>query len=155
MLLGQSRVLYTMAHDGLLPKWVGKIHPRFRTPYLTSIAVGVLVAFLAAFFNIVFLGQLVSLGTLLAFTIVCLGIWVMRVKRPDVPRPFRTPLVPLVPILGIIVCLALMITGTNDAKIVFLLWLIVGLFIYFGYSRKHSTVQLDIARAASRSQAVR
>ena len=149
MLLGQSRVLYTMAHDGLLPKWVGKIHPRFRTPYLTSIAVGVLVAFLAAFFNLVFLGQLVSLGTLLAFTIVCLGVWVMRVKRPDVPRPFRTPFVPLVPILGIIVCLALMITGTTDAKIVFVIWLIVGLFIYFSYSRKHSTVQLDIARASS------
>ncbi|MHB8485533.1 MAG: amino acid permease [Candidatus Acidiferrales bacterium] len=149
MLLGQSRVLYTMAHDGLLPQWVGKIHPRFRTPYLTSIAVGVLVAFLAAFFNIVFLGQLVSLGTLLAFTIVCLGIWVMRVKRPDVPRPFRTPLVPLVPILGIIVCLALMITGTTDAKIVFVLWLIVGLFIYFGYSRRHSTVQLSLANRSA------
>ncbi len=151
MLLGQSRVLYTMAHDGLLPKWVGKIHPRFRTPYLTSIAVGVLVAFLAAFFNLVFLGQLVSLGTLLAFTIVCLGVWIMRVKQPDVPRPFRTPFVPLVPILGIIVCLALMITGTTDAKIVFVIWLIVGLFIYFGYSRRHSTVQLEIARASSGS----
>jgi len=148
MLLGQSRVLYTMAHDGLLPQWVGKIHPRFRTPYLTSIAVGVLVAFLAAFFNITFLGQLVSLGTLLAFTIVCLGIWVMRVKRPDVARPFRTPLVPLVPILGIVVCLALMITGTTDAKIGFCIWLVVGLFIYFGYSRRHSTVQLDIARGS-------
>lgn len=130
------------------PKWVGKIHPRFRTPYLTSIAVGVLVAFLAAFFNITFLGQLVSLGTLLAFTIVCLGVWVMRVKRPDVARPFRTPLVPLVPILGIIVCLALMITGTTSAKIGFCIWLVVGLFIYFGYSRRHSTVQLDIARAS-------
>ncbi|HLW43195.1 MAG TPA: amino acid permease [Candidatus Acidoferrales bacterium] len=148
MLLGQSRVLYTMAHDGLLPQWVGKIHPRFRTPYLTSIAVGVLVAFLAAFFNITFLGQLVSLGTLLAFTIVCLGIWVMRVKRPDVARPFRTPFVPLVPILGIVVCLALMITGTTDAKIGFCIWLVVGLFIYFGYSRRHSTVQLDIARGS-------
>src|SRR5579864_6628451 len=148
MLMGQSRVLYTMSHDGLLPQWVGKIHPRFRTPYLTSIAVGVLVAFLAAFFNITFLGQLVSLGTLLAFTIVCLGIWVMRVKRPDVARPFRTPFVPLVPILGIVVCLALMITGTTDAKIGFCIWLVVGLFIYFGYSRRHSTVQLDIARGS-------
>ncbi|MGB6875942.1 MAG: amino acid permease [Candidatus Acidiferrales bacterium] len=153
MLLGQSRVLYTMAHDGLLPPWVGKIHPRFRTPYLTSIAVGVLVAFLAAFFNIDFLGELVSLGTLLAFTIVCLGVWVMRVKRPDVPRPFRTPMVPLVPILGIIVCVALMVTGTSPAKIGFIIWLIVGLFIYFGYSRRHSTVQLDIARAASQRAA--
>src|SRR6185437_5738488 len=148
MMLGQTRVLYTMSRDGLLPNWVGQIHPRFRTPWLVTIAVGVLVAFLAAFFNITFLGQLVSLGTLLAFTIVCLGIWVMRVKRPDVARPFRTPLVPLVPILGIIVCLALMITGTTDAKIGFCIWLVVGLFIYFGYSRRHSTVQLDIARAS-------
>lgn len=144
MLLGQSRVLYTMAHDGLLPKWVGKIHPRFRTPYLTSIAVGVLVAFLAAFFNIDFLGELVSLGTLLAFTIVCLGIWVMRVRRPDVPRPFRTPFVPLVPILGMIICLSLMVSGTLPAKLAFGGWLVFGLFIYFGYSRKHSTVQLEL-----------
>ncbi|MFZ0334900.1 MAG: amino acid permease [Candidatus Acidiferrales bacterium] len=155
MLLGQSRILYTMAHDGLLPKWIGKIHPRFRTPYLTSIAVGCFVAFLAAFFNIVFLGLLVSLGTLLAFTIVCLGVWVMRVKRPDVPRPFRTPWVPFVPIAGMLISLALMATGTLDAKIAFGSWLVLGLFIYFGYSRKHSTVQLDIARATSRSQAVR
>ena len=154
MLLGQSRVLYTMSHDGLLPRWVGKIHPRFRTPYLTSIAVGVLVAFLAAFFNIDFLGELVSLGTLLAFTIVCLGVWVMRVKRPDIPRPFRTPLVPLVPILGIIVCVALMITGTLPAKIGFLSWLVIGLVIYFTYSRKHSTVQMDLA-AESRAKAIR
>lgn len=149
MLLGQSRVLYTMSHDGLLPPWVGKIHPRFRTPYLTSIAVGILVAFLAAFFNIDFLGELVSLGTLLAFTIVCLGIWVMRVKRPDVPRPFRTPMVPLVPILGMIICLSLMVAGTLPAKIAFIIWLIAGLFIYFGYSRRHSTVQRELSRTDS------
>ena len=86
MLLGQSRVLYTMSHDGLLWKWAGKIHPRFRTPYITSIVMGIFAAFLAAFFPIGFLGELVSLGTLLAFTIVCLGVWVMRVKQPDMPR---------------------------------------------------------------------
>jgi len=98
MLLGQSRVLYTMSHDGLFWKWASKIHPRFRTPYITSIVVGTFVAFLAAFFPIAFLGELVSLGTLLAFTIVCLGVWIMRVKQPNVPRPFRTPFVPWVPI---------------------------------------------------------
>ncbi len=150
MLLGQSRVLYTMSHDGLLPPWVGKIHPRFRTPYLTSIAVGIFVAFLAAFFPIAFLGKLVSLGTLLAFTIVCLGVWIMRVRRPDVPRPFRTPLVPLVPILGMIVSVALMLSLDLPAWIGFGSWMIFGLIIYFSYSRKHSTVQLDIARAAGR-----
>ncbi len=141
MILGQTRVLYTMSHDGLLPKWVGTIHPRFRTPWLITIAVGILVAFLAAFFNISFLGQLVSLGTLLAFTIVCLGVWIMRVRQPDMPRPFRTPWVPLVPILGMIISLALMVSSDTPAKIGFFSWLIVGLAIYFGYSIRHSKVQ--------------
>jgi basic amino acid/polyamine antiporter, APA family len=145
MLLGQSRVLYTMAHDGLLWPWIGKIHPKFRTPYLTSIVVGCFVAFLAAFFPIVFLGKLVSLGTLLAFTIVCLGVWVMRVRRPDVPRPFRTPFVPLVPILGMVVSVALMLSLDLPAWIGFGSWMIFGLIIYFTYSRRHSTVQLGLA----------
>jgi APA family basic amino acid/polyamine antiporter len=141
MILGQTRVLYTMSRDGLLPKWVSTIHPRFRTPWLVTIAVGFLVAFLAAFFNITFLGQLVSLGTLLAFTIVCLGVWVMRRKQPDVPRPFRTPWVPLVPILGMIISLALMVSSDTPAKIGFFSWLIIGLVIYFSYSVRHSKVQ--------------
>jgi APA family basic amino acid/polyamine antiporter len=145
MLLGQSRVLYTMSHDGLLWNWVGKLHPRFCTPYLTSIAVGCLAAFLAAFFPITLLGELVSLGTLLAFTIVSLGVWVLRVKHPDLHRPFRTPWVPLVPICGMIVSLALMFSLDEPAWIGFGSWLILGLFIYFGYSRKHSKVQLALA----------
>jgi basic amino acid/polyamine antiporter, APA family len=145
MLLGQSRVLYTMSHDGLLWKWVGRIHPRFRTPYLTSIVVGVFVAFLAAFFPIVFLAKLVSLGTLLAFAIVCLGVWVLRVKQPDVPRPFRTPWVPVVPILGVVVSLALMLSLDLPAWIAFGSWLVGGLIIYFSYSRKHSAVRSELA----------
>ncbi|MGC2163492.1 MAG: amino acid permease [Silvibacterium sp.] len=145
MLLGQSRVLYTMSHDGLVWKWAGKIHPRFRTPYITSIVMGAFAAFLAAFFPIGFLGELVSLGTLLAFTIVCLGVWVMRVKQPDVPRPFRTPWVPLVPIGGMIVSVALMVSLDAPAWIGFGSWLIVGLIIYFTYSRTHSTVQRALA----------
>ena len=156
MLLGQSRVLYTMSHDGLLPPWVGKIHPRFRTPYLTSIVVGIFVAFLAAFFPIAFLGKLVSLGTLLAFTIVCLGIWIMRVKRPDVPRPFRTPLVPLVPILGMIVSLALMLSLDLPAWIGFGSWMVFGLIIYFSYSRRHSAVQLSLnSRSTTGTQRIK
>jgi len=146
MLLGQSRVLYTMSHDGLLWPWVGKIHPRFRTPYLTSIVVGCFVAFLAAFFPIVFLGKLVSLGTLLAFTIVCLGVWIMRVRSPDVPRPFRTPWVPVVPILGMFVSLALMLSLDLPAWVGFGSWMVLGLIIYFGYSRRHSKVQRAMAR---------
>ncbi len=141
MILGQTRVLYTMSHDGLLPHWVGSIHPRFRTPWLVTIAVGVLVAFLAAFFNIAFLGQLVSLGTLLAFAIVCLGVIVMRSKQPDAHRPFRTPWVPFVPIAGMVVALALMVSTDTPAKIGFFSWLIIGLIIYFSYSTRHSKVQ--------------
>ncbi len=141
MLLGQSRVLYTMSRDGLLWNWVGRLHPRFCTPYLTSIVVGCLAAFLAAFFPITLLGELVSLGTLLAFTIVCLGVWVLRVRRPDLTRPFRTPLVPLVPICGMIVSLSLMFSLDAPAWIGFGGWLILGLIIYFSYSRKHSKVQ--------------
>ena len=149
MLLGQSRVLYTMSHDGLLPPWASKIHPRFRTPYITSIVVGIFVAFLAAFFPITFLGKLCSLGTLLAFTIVCLGVWVMRVKQPDAPRPFRAPWVPVVPILGMIISLSLMLSLDAPAWIGFGSWLIFGLIIYFAYSRKHSTVQLSLLGRSS------
>jgi APA family basic amino acid/polyamine antiporter len=152
MLLGQSRVLYTMSHDGLLWKWMGDIHPRFRTPYLTSIVVGVFVAFLAAFFPIVFLAKLVSLGTLLAFTIVCLGVWVLRVRQPDIPRPFRTPYVPAVPILGIVVSVALMASLDLPAWIGFGSWLIFGLLIYFTYSRKHSKVRLNLAAQSSKAR---
>ncbi len=141
MILGQTRVLYTMSRDGLLPSWVGRIHPRFRTPWLVTIAVGVMVAFLAAFFNISFLGELVSLGTLLAFTIVCVGVWVMRKRQPSLHRPFRTPWVPFVPIMGILISLSLMVSSDTPAKIGFVIWLVVGLVIYFGYSTRHSKVQ--------------
>ncbi len=151
MLLGQSRVLYTMSHDGLFWNWACKIHPRFRTPYITSIAVGTFVAFLAAFFPIAFLGELVSLGTLLAFTIVCLGVWVMRMKQPDLPRPFRTPWVPLVPICGMVVSLALMLSLDAPAWIGFGIWLVVGQIIYFTYSRKHSRVQKALAEGSAQA----
>ncbi len=145
MLLGQSRVLYTMSRDGLFFPWASKLHPRFRTPYITSIVVGCLAAFLAAFFPITLLGELVSLGTLLAFTIVSLGVWVLRVRRPDLPRPFRAPFVPVVPILGMLVSLALMFSLDAPAWIGFGSWLIFGLVIYFTYSRKHSVVQRKLA----------
>ena len=112
MMLGQSRVFYSMANDGLLWKWAGDIHPRFRTPWKSTAIVGLCVAFVGALVPIGDLGQLVSIGTLLAFVIVCAGVWILRVKRPELVRPFKTPLVPLVPILGIIVSLGLM-AGTK------------------------------------------
>ena len=151
MILGQTRVLYTMSRDGLLPSWVGRVHPRFQTPWLVTIAVGVMVAFLAAFFNISFLGELVSLGTLLAFTIVCVGVWVLRKRQPDLPRPFRTPWVPFVPIMGILISLSLMVSSDTPAKIGFVSWLVIGLVIYFGYSTRHSKVQ-RLPRAAQEPQ---
>ena len=153
MLLGQSRVLYTMSRDGLLWDWVGRLHPRFCTPYLISIVVGIFAAFLAAFFPITLLGELVSLGTLLAFTIVCLGVWVLRVRQPQLHRPFRTPWVPVVPVCGMIVSVALMLSLDAPAWIGFGSWLIIGQIIYFTYSRRHSKVQRELAAGSARPDA--
>ncbi len=141
MLLGQSRVFYSMAHDGLLPAWAGKVHPRFRTPYISTITVGLFVAIFSALLPINILGELVSIGTLLAFVIVCAGVWILRVRKPEMERPFKTPLVPLVPILGILISFGLMASLPFDTWLRLILWLIVGMVIYFGYSRKHSKLQ--------------
>ena len=149
MLLGQSRVLYSMSKDGLLWHWVSAIHPKFRTPWISTIVVGALVAVMPAFFDVEQLSKLVNIGTLLAFTIVSAGVWVLRVRRPDLPRPFKTPFVPLVPILGIISALFLMTRLPLFTWKVMIGWLLFGLIIYFSYSRKHSKVQkLKNAEAA-------
>jgi len=148
MLLGQSRVFYSMSRDGLFPKWAGRVHPRFRTPYLSSISLGIFVSFFAALVPIGILGELVSIGTLLAFVIVCAGVWVLRIKRPELPRPFKTPMVPLVPILGIVVSLLLMASLPFWTWMRLIGWLIIGMWIYFGYSRKHSKVQALLASKA-------
>jgi len=142
MLLGQSRVFFSMSRDGLLPQWAGAVHPRFRTPYISSITVGIFVAVFAALIPIGILGELVSIGTLLAFVIVCAGVWVLRKRRPDLPRPFKTPLVPLVPILGILVAGLMMVSLPRDTWLRLAIWLIIGMFIYFGYGRRHSRVQM-------------
>ena len=102
MLLGQTRVFFSMSRDGLLPKWASAIHPKFRTPWITTIVFGAFAAIMPAFLPIENLSQLVNIGTLLAFTIVCAGVWVLRVRHPEMKRPFKTPLVPLVPILGMV-----------------------------------------------------
>jgi APA family basic amino acid/polyamine antiporter len=141
MLLGQSRVFFSMSRDGLLWKWAGAIHPKFRTPWISNIVVGVIVAFMPAFLPIDRLSELVNMGTLLAFAIVCAGVWILRRRHPDMHRPFKTPLVPLVPILGMLSALYLIYTLPAITKEVVVIWLALGLIIYFTYSVKHSKVQ--------------
>jgi APA family basic amino acid/polyamine antiporter len=141
MLLGQSRVFYSMAHDGLLWKWAGDIHPRFRTPWKSTAVVGLGAAIFGSLVPIGSLGQMVSIGTLLAFVIVCSAVWILRVRRPDLERPFKTPLVPFVPIMGIIVSLGLMAALNGVTWLRLIVWLIIGLVIYFTYSVKHSKVR--------------
>jgi basic amino acid/polyamine antiporter, APA family len=141
MLLGQSRVFFSMSRDGLLPKWASSIHPKFRTPWISNIIVGSIVAFLPALLPIDKLSALVNMGTLLAFAIVSAGVWILRVRQPDLHRPFKTPLVPIVPILGIVSAFYLMFNLPLLTWEVVGAWLIIGLVIYFTYSTKHSKVQ--------------
>ena len=140
MLMGQPRIFFSMSRDGLLPAVFGRVHPKYQTPYITTILTGVVAAFVAGFFPIGLLGELVSIGTLLAFVIVCAGVLVLRYKQPDLPRPFRTPLVPIVPILGILICFGLMAFLPGDTWIRLLVWLAIGLAIYFLYGRHNSKI---------------
>jgi APA family basic amino acid/polyamine antiporter len=149
MLLGQSRIFFSMSRDGLLPKWASAVHPRFRTPYISSIFVGAFVAVFAALIPIAILGELVSIGTLLAFVIVCAGVWVLRRSRPEMPRPFRTPWVPFVPIMGILISGAMMAGLPGDTWLRLIIWLVVGMVMYFAYGRKHSKVQAGVAQVAT------
>ena len=153
MLLGQSRVFYSMSRDGLLWKWAGAIHPRFRTPWISNMVVGAIVAFMPALLPIDKLSELVNMGTLLAFAIVCAGVWILRRRSPDLHRPFKTPLVPIVPILGIISSLYLVWSLPTLTKVVVLGWLLFGLVIYFTYSVSHSKVQLALAASGEQQLA--
>ncbi|MGV3510111.1 MAG: amino acid permease [Sphingobacteriaceae bacterium] len=144
MLMGQPRIFYSMANDGLLPKVFGTIHPRFKTPYITTIITGLVAMVLAGFGPINLLGELVSIGTLLAFVIVCAGILVLRYTDPQIHRPFKTPFFPYVPILGILVCLYLMFGLPWHTWERLLIWLVIGIIVYFGYSRHHSKVKKEL-----------
>ena len=138
MLLGQSRVFYSMSHDGLVPKIFSDIHPRFRTPYKSNMLFFLFTGLFAAFIPEDIVGEMTSIGTLFAFILVCLGVWIMRKRRPDLERGFTVPALPVVAVLGVIVCGA-MIYGlgwTNWMRL--LVWLVIGLVLYFSYGRTHS-----------------
>ncbi len=138
MLLGQPRVFYAMANDGLLPKKFAKVHEKFRTPYVSQILTGIVCMAVAGLFPIGLLGELVSIGTLLAFAIVCAGVIVLRYKRPELNRPFKTPLFPLIPILGIITSVGVMSFLPADTWLRLIIWMAIGLAIYFLYGKSRS-----------------
>ncbi|MBU3676009.1 MAG: amino acid permease, partial [Chitinophagaceae bacterium] len=141
MLLGQSRVFYSMSRDGLIPGRYSELHPKFKTPFKANLFVMIIVGFFAAFIPGDVVGDMSSIGTLFAFILVCSGVLLLRKTEPNLERRFKTPLVPLVPILGILFCLV-MIAGlgwTNWLRLI--VWLIIGVIIYFGYSKKHSKLR--------------
>jgi len=143
MLLGQSRVFYSMSRDGLLPRIFSDIHPKFRTPWRSNLLFMVFVSLFSAFAPISVVGHMTSIGTLFAFVIVCAGVLIMRKTQPDVPRPFKTPWVPVIPVLGILVNFALMfgLGWENWARL--FAWLAIGLAVYFTYSRTHSHLAVE------------
>ena len=141
MLLGQSRVFYSMSKDGLMPKVFSDLHPKFRTPYKANMLIFVLVGFFAAFVPGNIVGEMTSIGTLFAFMLVCAGVMILRKTDPDLPRQFKTPLVPLVPILGIVVCGAMIFGLGWPNWLRLFIWLAIGFIIYFAYGIKNSKLQ--------------
>jgi basic amino acid/polyamine antiporter, APA family len=141
MLMGQSRVFYTMSSDGLLPKVFSDLHPKFRTPYKSNMILFIFVGLFAAFAPGDVAGNLTSIGTLLAFVLVCLGVVILRKTDPALPRPFKAPLVPLVPILGMVVCTAMIISLWGTTLLSAFIWMILGLLIYFAYSKNNSKLK--------------
>jgi APA family basic amino acid/polyamine antiporter len=140
MLMGQPRIFFSMSQDGLLPKSFSKIHPKFKTPHITTIITGAVAAIIAGLFPIGILGELVSIGTLLAFLLVSGGILVLRYKQPNINRPFKAPWFPLTPVLGVLTSFAVMLMLPFDTWMRLLVWMALGFAIYFGYGRKHSAL---------------
>lgn len=143
MLMGQSRVFYNMSTDGLIPKAFGDLHPKYKTPYKANMILFVMVGLFAAFVPGSVAGDLTSFGTLFAFVLVCAGVWIMRVKRPDMERPFRTPMAPVVSILGVLICTAMIIALDVETLKVAGYWMAAGLVIYFLYGKRNSKLNKD------------
>lgn len=141
MLMGQSRVFYTMSKDGLLPAFFSSIHKKFHTPWKTNLFFMIFVSLFAGFVPVSDLGHMVSIGTLFAFSLVCLGILILRKRFPHAERPFRTPWVPFIPILGILVCFYLMYSLPTESWIRLFIWMLIGVVVYFTYSKKHSKIR--------------
>ena len=146
MLLGQPRIFYSMSKDGLLPPVFSKVHPKFQTPYISTIITGSVAMIIAGILPISILGELVSIGTLLAFIIVCISILVLRKSKPDIERPFKTPWVPMVPILGAAICFIQMASLPLDTWLRLIIWMAIGFVIYFTYSVKHSKIRNSTPR---------
>jgi basic amino acid/polyamine antiporter, APA family len=154
MLMGQSRIFYTMSNDGLIPRAFGAIHPKFKTPYKANWILFVFVGLFAAFVPGSMAGDLTSFGTLFAFVLVSAGVWIMRVKNPEIKRPFRTPLVPIVSTLGVAICTLMIVALDKWTLIVAFIWMIIGLLVYFAYSRSRSNLNKpgDILPTAEKFQ---
>ncbi|MFF3441359.1 amino acid permease [Streptosporangium sp. NPDC002721] len=138
LMMGMSRVMFAMCRDNLLPRGLARVHPRYRTPYLITIMMGVVVAALAGLVPLSTIAELVNIGTLFAFVVVSIAVVILRRTRPDLPRSFRTPLVPLVPILSVLACLYLMLNLPVETWLRFVAWMLLGILIYFGYGHRHS-----------------
>jgi len=141
LLMGQSRVFFSMSKDGLVPAIFSEVHPKYQTPWKSNILFAVLVSLFAGFVPVSVVGEMTSIGTLFAFVLVCIGVLVLRKKQPNAPRAFRTPWVPFVPIMGIVVCLYLMYALPTDTWIRLVVWMALGVVIYFVYSRHHSKIK--------------
>jgi APA family basic amino acid/polyamine antiporter len=144
LLLGQSRVFYSMSKDGLIPKVFSAIHPKFKTPYKSNLIFMAFVGFFAAFIPGDVVGDMTSIGTLFAFVLVCIGVMVMRKTDPDIKRPFKTPLMPVVPVLGALACLLMMVGLGKHNWERLIVWMLIGFAIYYAYSIKHSLIRKGI-----------